>query len=295
MNRATLYFQGIRENFFVRLKLAKFYLCLSIGGAAIFGFSLAATSLSTDMLLVGCGLLTLATGAATLNSLQEHRLDGQLERTRNRPLPQGRISRRQAGVQALVLLAAGLAIIYSATGTSLPVSVAVLAVLLYNGVYTPLKQKTVLAIVPGALCGALPSCIGWLAGGGGLVSFPAALLLTLFILWQVPHFWLVMLSFQDDYNGRTLPSLLQQFDEKRLTRFMVTWIGSMAVVMLLFTTLIDALPFRVAVAANTALMVVVSGGGLTLSRYRNYRLLFIFFNTFLLLHMLVVVMGRLGA
>ena len=111
MNPGTLNFHGIRENFFVRLKLAKFYLCLLIGGAAIFGFSLAATSLSLDMLLVGFGLLILATGAATLNSLQEHRLDGQLERTCNRPLPQGRITRRQAGMQALVLLTAGFATI----------------------------------------------------------------------------------------------------------------------------------------------------------------------------------------
>lgn len=295
MSSQTLSCRGVGEVISARLKLAKFNLCLLIGGAAMFGYSLAAISFSLDMLLVGCGLLILATGAATANSLQEQRLDGRLERTRNRPLPRGRITSGQAGLQALILITAGLSVICSVTETLVPVSVAVLAVLLYNGIYTPLKQKTVLAIVPGALCGALPSYIGWLAGGGRPVSFPAALLLTLFILWQIPHFWLVMLRFQDDYDGRTLPSLLQQFDEKQLVRFMVTWIGSMAVVMLLFATLLHAPLFQVTIAVNVVLMIVVVGGGLALSRSRNYRLVFVLFNLFFLLHMAVVVMGRLVA
>lgn len=293
MSRTTLSFQDVGETILARLRLAKFYLCLLIGGSAVFGYSLAVSSFALDMLLVGCGLLILATGAATLNSLQEHRLDGQLERTRNRPLPQGLITSAQAGLQAFVLLVTGLAVIYWVTESLLPAGVAIGAVLLYNGVYTPLKRKTVLAIVPGAVCGAMPAYIGWLAGGGSIAAFPAALLITLFILWQIPHFWLVMLNFQSDYDGRTLPSLLQQFDENRLNRFMVTWIGAMAVIMLLFTTQMYSLMFRVAVAANAALMIVVIGYGLTSSNLRNYRLVFILFNFFLFIHMVAVVLGRL--
>ncbi|MFW2368006.1 MAG: protoheme IX farnesyltransferase [Desulforhopalus sp.] len=295
MGRLILILRTFVEHVHIRIRLAKLYLCALIGCAAVFGYSLAASSFSPDMVLVGCGMLLLATGAATLNSLQEYSLDSKLERTKNRPLPQGTVRPEQAGLQAFILLVVGILVVYLATETLLPVSVAVFALFLYNGIYTPLKKKTVLAIVPGAVCGALPPCIGWLAGGGEIVSFPAALLFTLFILWQIPHFWLVMLRYQNDYDGRTMPSVLQQFDESGLSRFMVTWVGSMAVVMLLFTILIVFPSIRGAVAVNAALMVLVIGYGLKFSEIRNYRRVFIHFNLFFFLHMVLVLLGRVTA
>lgn len=291
MIRAILFIQEVRETFSVHIRLAKFYLCLLIGGSAVFGYALAASSFSFDMVLVGGGLLILATGAATLNSLQEYRLDGQLERTRQRPLPQGRITPGRAGLQASVLLVSGLVVLYFSTGTLLAFFTAVLAVLLYNGIYTPLKQKTVLAILPGAVCGALPPYIGWLAGGGEGTGYPALLILALFFLWQIPHFWLVMLSFKKDYTASALPSLLEEFGEAALNRFMVTWIGAMAVVMLIFTTLPLSSLFRLAVTLNSGLMLLFMIYGLLLCRHPNYRRQFILLNFFFLLHMLFVTLG----
>ena len=109
----------------------------------------------------------------------------------------------------MILLLAGLIVLLGVNETLSPVLVAIFAVILYNGVYTPLKKKSVLAIIPGAFCGALPPYIGWLSGGGGVISYTAVLLIVLFVLWQIPHYLLVLLTFKDDYEKSSLPNFLK--------------------------------------------------------------------------------------
>ena len=277
-----------------RFQLAKVPLCLFIGCAALFGALMASPALSSPAVLVAAGVFLVATGAASLNSLQEHRLDGRLARTRNRPLPTGRLSRAQAGRQALVLLLSGLFTVAFGAEDILPVAVTAGAVLLYNGMYTPLKQRTVLAIVPGALCGALPALIGWLAGGGGIDS-TAMLVVTLFVLWQIPHFWLVLLGYRDDYAGSDLPNLLNQLPEKSVKRLLITWIGALSFVMLMFAIL----PFplwmgvRYGVIANGLLLPAIFWYGLAMRNITNYRFLFIVLNSSLMVHMVLLGSGRM--
>lgn len=278
-----------------RFALAKVPLCLLIGCSTIFGYVLADPIIAMGTLLTGLGLFVLATGAATLNSLQEYRLDGELERTKNRPLPKGFILPRQAGAQALFLLIFGLLILFAATKTILTVLVAIFAVLLYNGIYTPLKKRTILAIIPGAICGALPPYIGWLGGGGGAASYTAVLLVALFVLWQIPHFWLVLLKFKEDYGKSNLPNLLKIFKEDSLKRFFVTWVGALVLVMLMFLSLPSPLgvSFRIAIVVNGCCLLIVFAYGLAIQKTNNYRFLFIVLNVALLLHMLFLAAGRI--
>lgn len=280
-----------------RFRLAKVPLCLLIGCSTLFGYILAHPHFSLRMWSIGFGVFVLATGAASLNSLQEYRLDKEMERTRNRPLPKGLLTPRQAGLQSLVLLMAGLGIIFNATDTIFPVVTGAVAVVLYNGIYTPLKTKTVLAIVPGAICGAFPPYIGWLGGGGSAVSPTAALLVTLFVLWQVPHYWLVLLSFKADYTKSKMPSLLNQFQENSLKRFFVTWIGALVTVMLMFMVLPSYLawPFSLVLSANSCLLLAAFVYGLALRKKSNYRVLFLSLNLALLMHMAIVAIGRMVA
>ncbi len=280
-----------------RIDLAKVPLCLLIGCATLFGYILADPVIAQRMFLTGFGIFVLATGAATLNSLQEYRLDGEFERTKNRPLPQGLLPPREAASQALLLLFVGLVVLFVATNTVLPVLTAVFAVILYNGVYTPLKKKTVLAIIPGAICGALPPYIGWLGGGGGAVSYTAALLIALFVLWQVPHFWLVLLAFKEDYERSRLPNLLKQFREASMKRFLVTWIGALVSVMLLFLILPTPLAWylRILIILNGCLLLFIFTYGLAIRKTSNYRFLFIALNSALFLHMLIIAVGRVSA
>ena len=236
-------------------------------------------------------------GAASLNSLQEYRLDSELLRTSNRPLPKGALTPRQAGWQALILCLAGLLLLFLSTRTIWPLSTAVLAVFLYNGLYTPLKQKTVLAILPGAVCGALPPYIGWLSGGGEAFSYPALLLFALFVLWQIPHFWLVLLTFKDEYVGSSLPHFLQLFDEDTLKRLFITWLGALVLIMMLFLGLPFSLGFlwRVLIVVNGCLLLGAFLYGLALSQSINYRALFIILNVTLFVHMVVLATGRINA
>ena len=278
-----------------RFELAKVPLCLFIGCAALFGGLMASSALSLRTLQVAAGVFLVATGAASLNSLQEHRLDGRLARTRNRPLPTGRLTRGQAGRQAVILLLSGLLVVAFDAQDILPATVTAGAVVLYNGVYTPLKQKSILAIVPGALCGALPALIGWLAGGGENNS-AALLVVSLFILWQVPHFWLVLLTHRHDYTGSDLPNLLNQLPEKSVTRLLITWIGALSFVMLMFA----ALPYplwpgiRYGVMANGLMLAAIFFYGLAVQKTTNYRFLFIVLNSVLLIHMVLLSAGRMA-
>ncbi len=283
-----------RSQILARLRLAKGLLCLFVGGATLFGAILADPVVSLRLVGVAGAVFLVASGAASLNSLQEQQLDGEMARTRDRPLPTGLLTPRQAGSQAIILIAAGLVVLVATTVEVWPAALTGIAVVLYNGVYTPLKKKTILAIVPGAICGAMPAYIGWLAGGGEVVAFPAILLFATFVLWQVPHFWLVLLIHREDYAAASLPNLLKQVEEDSLRRFFIPWIGALASMMLMFATLPYPLPpaARGALMVNALLLPTVFFYWLRLSTTSNYRLLFIVLNGALLLHMVILGAGR---
>ncbi len=275
--------------------LAKAPLCLLVGYSALFGFFLADPTVSVRALLTGVGLFLLATGAATLNSIQEHHIDAHMERTKERPLPRKAVSLSRAGFQAILLLGAGIVVLNAVSPTIFPLCVAVFALVLYNGIYTPLKQQSVLAIVPGAVCGALPPYIGWLVAGGGKTGFEPSLLITLMVLWQVPHFWLVLLHHREDYKSGVIPSLFSLFQEETIRRFFITWIGGLVSVMILFTILpsISGSVIRILIILNSFSLL-----GCFFLRFRskqrnNYILLFVLLNGSLFLHMTIIAVGNI--
>lgn len=295
VNRPAAYFFEFPGQVRACIALAKVPLCLLIGCSTLFGYLLARPVPCTASLLAFLAVFILAAGCASLNSFQEYRLDGQLQRTRKRPLVMGQLPLKLALVQACLLIFLGLTLLLLVSKSILPFAFAVWSLFLYNGIYTPLKQQTALAIIPGAVCGALPPYIGWLAGGGEIFSFTAVLLVAHLLLWQVPHFWLVLLTHKDDYGGSSLPTLLKQFSEKRLKCFFVTWIGALGVIMAMYAILppASALPFRFAIIANPIFLSAAFVHGLVVRKNCNYRLLFILLNCSLFLHMLFVSVGRL--
>ncbi|MCS7167097.1 MAG: heme o synthase [Gemmatales bacterium] len=145
--------------------------------------------------LVGTALL--AAGSAVMNQYQERQLDALMERTRGRPLPAGRVRPVTALRMGVVLILAGLAVLVSAT-TPLAALLGALTVAIYLVVYTPLKTRTTLNTLIGAVAGALPPLIGWSAATGQLDS-PAWSLFLIQFLWQFPHFWSIAWLYRDDY------------------------------------------------------------------------------------------------
>ena len=94
----------------------------------------------------------------------------------------------------------------------------------YNLVYTPLKKFTAFAVIPGSLVGALPPVIGWAGAGGDLFTQDILLVSMFFFIGQIPHFWLLLLMFGDQYKLAGLPSLNQVFNEEQIKRITFTWV-----------------------------------------------------------------------
>ena len=196
--------------------------------SATTGFVLAASGVKPQLLILAFGIFLLACGSGALNQYQERDTDALMERTRARPLPSGRILPRRALRFSLMLILAGSSFLLL-TGSLPALALGLSAVLWYNGVYTLLKRKTAFAVVPGALIGAIPPAIGWVAGGGRPEDPRLLVLCFFFFMWQIPHFWLFILNHGDEYHNAGLPSLTAVFSRPQLQRIVFTWVAATSV------------------------------------------------------------------
>ncbi len=216
----------------LRLFLAKAPKSLLIAVSAVFAYLVKTSDVTFSMIVTAGSVFALACGAATLNNYQDRHLDFQMQRTRHRPLPAGKISLRQTIGQAVLLIVLGLFGLYRIDHSlGLPLLGAV-AIVSYNFIYTPLKTRSMLAILPGAVCGTIPPCIGWLAAGGGIESVTLWSIMALFGLWQLPHFWLVLLLYPQDYKNSNIPNLLNIFSIAQVRNVLFTWVMVFAVMTL---------------------------------------------------------------
>ena len=145
--------------------------------------------------LVGTALVASAAGA--LNQWVERDADGRMRRTARRPLPSGRVSITEALIFAGAIASIGLAQLLSFVNATTALIVA-LSLVSYVFVYTPLKRRTWLATVVGAVPGALPILAGW-AGAGTPLDARAWALFGILFLWQMPHFYALAWVYRDDY------------------------------------------------------------------------------------------------
>lgn len=135
------------------LQLTKTLLCLTVACSTAFGFVLQRPIVEPAMVVTTAGVFLLACGAAAANSLQERVTDSLYARTRHRPLVTGRLNGVQALIASTILVGAGLCALLMASREPRPVILGLLALAVYNGLYTPLKGKNSLALLPGGLPG----------------------------------------------------------------------------------------------------------------------------------------------
>lgn len=203
--------------------LTKFVLSFAVSLSALFAYIMAKGEIGTDMFIATFAVLLVALGVSTVNQVQEYKEDAEMERTKNRPIASGKYSPRTGLIIAAVLITASLILIYDLLGW-IGVNLFLFSFIWYNGFYTPLKKKSALAVVPGALLGVVPPAIGWLAAGHSLMEVEFISLGLFYFIWQIPHFWLLVMVLYGEYKGAGYPTAMRLFGKNSLQRLTFVWI-----------------------------------------------------------------------
>ena len=217
-----------REWSILFLQLGKMKISLLATLSTATGYLLATGRISIHMLVPTVAVFLLACGSCALNQYQERKIDQWMLRTRLRPIPSGRLNSETALLISLGLILSGFVIlIFGANKIAL--CLGLFAAVWYNGVYTYLKQKTAFAVIPGALVGAIPPALGWATGGGSVSDPRIGAVALFFFIWQIPHFWLLLLNSSSDYERTRLPCLTKVFSTKQIKRIIFIWLLSAGV------------------------------------------------------------------
>ena len=180
-------------------ELTKFRLTLSVVFSSFISYMLGAKEFDIKilMLLLFGGFFVVA-ASNIYNQIIEKDLDALMIRTRNRPIPTNRISVNEALILAILFTIIGLTLLYIIY--PIVALLAAVSIFLYASVYTPLKLITPLSVFVGAIPGALPFMLGWVAATGE-VGIEAVILFLMQFFWQFPHFWSIGWMQNKDYKN----------------------------------------------------------------------------------------------
>lgn len=215
----------------ILLELGKVRIAIVSVFSVFAGYVLAAGRVGWDVLPPVFGVFLLACAASAFNQFQERDLDALMDRTRNRPIPSGRVRPQVVVFISLILAALGSAVLWP-NWTAIVLGWT--TIFWYNGVYTPLKRISAFAAVPGGLVGALPPAIGWVYAGGELFDPEIFSVSVFFFVWQIPHFWMLLMRLGKDYEQAGLPTLLSVFSRRQLSRVTFVWTVSVTVSCMVF-------------------------------------------------------------
>lgn len=219
----------------VLFELTKIRITSFVTITTFLGYILYSDQLELQVISVLLGVLLLSGGSAIFNHYQERKFDRLMSRTSSRPIPSGKVTSVAAFILGLIYSIGGLIILYSCFGI-ISALLGMLALVWYNGIYTPLKRKFALAVVPGSLIGSIPPVIGWVSAGGYVFESEILIIAMFFFIWQIPHFWLLMIFFDEDYKRAGYPTLTHYFSIEQIYRVTFMWMISLGIASL-------ALPF----------------------------------------------------
>ncbi|SMG06894.1 heme o synthase [Arenibacter troitsensis] len=187
----ALYFADFKE-------ITKARLAVSVVFSSIAGYFLGAVEISfTSVLLLAFGGYCMVGASNAYNQIIEKDLDALMSRTRNRPIPSGRMSVNTAMAIAVLMTILGIVALYFLNPKT--AMFGAISIFLYTSVYTPLKTKTPLAVFVGAFPGAIPFMLGWVAATDHFGIEPGTLFMIQFF-WQFPHFWALGWMLDEDYK-----------------------------------------------------------------------------------------------
>lgn len=181
-------------------ELLKFRLSFLVSFSSAFGYILGyqGTFDWNKFALFTLGGFLISGASVTINQILEKKYDAVMNRTSGRPVPTGRVQKTEAIIYTLILAFIGLSLLAYSTNL-LTIILSVVSLLLYAFVYTPLKRVGPIAVFVGAIPGALPPLIGWVAATG-LISHEALIIFGIQFIWQFPHFWAIAWVADEDYK-----------------------------------------------------------------------------------------------
>ncbi|MCT4648562.1 MAG: protoheme IX farnesyltransferase [Carboxylicivirga sp.] len=270
--------------------LGKFSISLPVAITAFTGFAAYQRALSVDGLLVAMGIFFLSAGASALNQLQEIKEDRLMARTSNRPLPQQSLQPMTARLIIILFLIAGslllfpygmMAVIWGWAG-----------LFWYNLIYTPLKKHSAFSVFPGAIVGAIPPIAGWIAAGGSIMDIRIHFVAFFFFLGQMPHFWLLVLKYKEQYKKAGFPIITDVLAQTQVKRINFIWFLATFTSVLFFPLL------NIVSNIIIALLIYSSAVSMIVWLIKSYnsqqlRKLFIYFNSFYLWVMLLMLVDQL--
>lgn len=208
--------------FSVFTDLIKYKLSLAVVLSSVTGYFISGSEISIHLLYLSSGVFFLAAGSAALNQYSECRTDSLMNRTKNRPIPSGRVSELNVLIISSLLFLAGIILLWHNGFT--PLLLGILNIILYNLVYTRLKKITIFSIIPGGLVGAIPPLIGYSSAGGALFNLDILSFSTFMFLWQIPHFWLIIAKYGDEYRKAGLATISVFLSGTQIRKLVFFWV-----------------------------------------------------------------------
>lgn len=277
------------------LELAKIKIMIPVSLTGFTGYFIFDPHLSARIFFTSLGILLMAISASVLNQIQEVEPDSKMSRTCHRPLPTRRINLQSATLFFLFNLIAGIVIIYCA-GNLKAALIGLITIIWYNGIYTYSKRITAFAVVPGAITGALPPLIGWVAAGGGVWENPIIFIEFLIFTGQIPHFWLLILKYGEEYKQAGIPSITDIFSRTQIKRLTFSWVVS-SVVAALFLCYFEIIQSRLIVGILLVASIYMIWQffdllkpGINKNNYRKYSILL---NSYFLLALLLLISDKI--
>ena len=179
-------------------EITKSRLALSVVFSSLAGYLLGAYEVNPlSLLLLAFGGYCMVGASNAFNQVIEKDLDALMNRTRNRPIPAGRMSVNKAMTLAVLMTISGVVSLYILNPKT--AMFGAISIFIYTSVYTPLKTKTPLSVFVGAIPGAIPFMLGWVAATNNFGIEPGTLFMIQFF-WQFPHFWALAWMLDEDYQ-----------------------------------------------------------------------------------------------
>lgn len=191
--------QAVQQSFIKNFtEITKIRLSVSVVFSSVAGYLLGADAIDFFILFLLCvGGYCMVGASNVYNQIIERDLDALMDRTKDRPLPSGRMTVRTAFVIASVLTVIGIVVLYSINPQT--AMFGAICIFMYVSLYTPMKTKTPLSVFVGAFPGAIPFMLGWVAATNDFGIEPGTLFMIQFF-WQFPHFWAIGWFLYDDYK-----------------------------------------------------------------------------------------------